>query len=86
MAGLASAFGRLLIDGRSDIVKPGIALGRYGQSTEIASVVAFLANPEVSFVTGADIVADVVSLPHPVCAPAKKLMKSECFFKEALEL
>lgn len=42
----------------SDIVKPGIALGRYGQSAEIASVVAFLAGPEASFVTGADIVAD----------------------------
>lgn len=42
----------------SDIVKPGIALGRYGQSSEIAGVVAFLAGPDASFVTGADIVAD----------------------------
>jgi 3-oxoacyl-[acyl-carrier protein] reductase len=42
----------------SDIVKPGIALGRYGQSHEIAGVVAFLAGPDADFVTGADIVAD----------------------------
>ncbi|KQN42251.1 oxidoreductase [Pseudomonas sp. Leaf48] len=42
----------------SEIVKPGIALGRYGQSHEIAGVVAFLAGPDAAFVTGADIVAD----------------------------
>ena len=40
------------------IVGPGMAIGRYGQPSEIANVVAFLAGPEAAFVTGADIVAD----------------------------
>jgi len=42
----------------SRIVGPGMAVGRYGQPGEIASVVAFLAGPEAAFVTGADLVAD----------------------------
>ena len=42
----------------SKIVRPGMAVGRYGQLREIAAVVTFLASPEAAFVTGADILAD----------------------------
>jgi len=42
----------------SEIVGPGIAIGRYGKPEDIASVVAFLASPEAAFVTAADIIAD----------------------------
>lgn len=42
----------------AQIVGPGMAIGRYGEAHEIASVVAYLASPESAFVTGADIVAD----------------------------
>ena len=37
---------------------PQIAVGRYGQPSDIASLVAFLAGPQADFITGADIVAD----------------------------
>jgi 3-oxoacyl-[acyl-carrier protein] reductase len=42
----------------SDLIKAGIAIGRYGDPSEIAAVVAFLASPAASFVTGAEIMAD----------------------------
>lgn len=42
----------------SELVRPAIAVGRYGRPEEIASVVAYLARPESAFITGAEIVAD----------------------------
>jgi 3-oxoacyl-[acyl-carrier protein] reductase len=42
----------------SQIVGPGMAVGRYGKAEEIAGAVAYLASPDAAFITGADLVAD----------------------------
>ena len=42
----------------ADFLKPGIALGRYGEGKDIASAVAFLASEDAAFVTGADLLVD----------------------------
>ncbi len=40
------------------LARPMTSLGRYGQTSDIASVVSYLAGPEASFVTGANWNAD----------------------------
>jgi NAD(P)-dependent dehydrogenase (short-subunit alcohol dehydrogenase family) len=42
----------------ADIVRPSIAVGRYGEGADIAGAVAYLASPQASFVTGANILVD----------------------------
>jgi 3-oxoacyl-[acyl-carrier protein] reductase len=39
-------------------VKPQVAVQRYGHVTDIADAVAYLAGPQASFVTGAELVVD----------------------------
>lgn len=40
------------------IVGPGIAMQRYGRGADIANTVAYLAGPQASFVTGAELLVD----------------------------
>jgi 3-oxoacyl-[acyl-carrier protein] reductase len=42
----------------ADVVKPGIAVGRYGQGSDIAAAVAYLVSEEAAFVTGAELMVD----------------------------
>ena len=42
----------------ADSMRSHIALGRYGETAEIASFVAYLASPETSFITGASLRID----------------------------
>ncbi len=42
----------------ADIVKPGIAVQRYGQGADIAAAVAYLASPGAAFVSGAALLVD----------------------------
>ena len=43
---------------RAEMIKRMVPLGRYGQPEEIAEMVAFLASPAASFITGAQILVD----------------------------
>lgn len=43
---------------RAAMIKTMIPLGRYGQPREIAEMVAFLASPAASYVSGAQILVD----------------------------
>jgi len=42
----------------ADVVKPGIAVGRYGVGADIAAAVAYLASADASYVTGTELVVD----------------------------
>jgi 3-oxoacyl-[acyl-carrier protein] reductase len=40
------------------LLRPMLALGRLGKDSEVASLIAYLAGPEASFVTGAALTID----------------------------
>jgi 3-oxoacyl-[acyl-carrier protein] reductase len=40
------------------LLRPMLTLGRLGKDSEIASLIAYLASPEASFVTGAALTID----------------------------
>ncbi len=42
----------------ADFVRPNIALQRYGSGADVAAAVAYLASPQASFVTGAELLVD----------------------------
>ncbi|MYM65395.1 SDR family oxidoreductase [Pseudoduganella sp. FT55W] len=42
----------------ADFVKPGIAVGRYGEGKDVAAAVSYLAGEEAAFVTGQDLLVD----------------------------
>ncbi|MNF51521.1 Cyclic-di-GMP-binding biofilm dispersal mediator protein [compost metagenome] len=42
----------------ADFVRPKIAIGRYGQGSDVASAVAYLASAEAGFVSGAELMVD----------------------------
>jgi 3-oxoacyl-[acyl-carrier protein] reductase len=42
----------------ADVVRPGIAVKRFGEGRDIAAVVSFLASEDAAFVTGTDILVD----------------------------
>lgn len=42
----------------ADFIRPGIAVGRYGQGSDVAAAVAYLASAEAGFVTGAELMVD----------------------------
>ncbi|ULJ75813.1 3-oxoacyl-ACP reductase family protein [Rhizobium gallicum] len=47
-----------MTEGLEDLVKPYVAVDRLGKGAEIASMVAYLAQPESSFITGAALTVD----------------------------
>ncbi|WP_426122833.1 3-oxoacyl-ACP reductase family protein [Pararhizobium sp. PWRC1-1] len=47
-----------MTEGLEELVEPYVAVGRLGKGSEIASMVAYLANPESSFITGAALTVD----------------------------